>query len=307
MIKLWHRLKGYFVPAPSNAYRPHLLRSRWLLFFLAITLATEAFLVSSLVVRQSPDNFISAVIAADIVRYTNEKRSSLQERTLQENELLQAAAQKKAEDMAARGYFSHEGPDGKSPWQWFDEGGYDYRYAGENLAVRFVDSKDVVEAWMASPSHKANIVKGVYTEIGIGVAQGTYRGSPATFVVQFFGAPPGGGAAAVTSKAPSFSETIARYTAQLVSEPRSSSVWVFSAVATLLLVLLLFAFFVRLHIQASDMLAPGAVVAAVALLLMGANSAFLSDTTDSSQSAAAGYALPIADVVVTDIAATTQR
>jgi hypothetical protein len=79
-------------------------------------------------------------------------------------------------------------PDGKQPWYWFDLVGYPYTYAGENLAVNFTDSKDVENAWMASPTHHANLVKPQYTQVGIGVAQGRYQGKEATFVVQFFAA-----------------------------------------------------------------------------------------------------------------------
>jgi hypothetical protein len=121
--------------------------------------------------------------------------------------MLDAAAQAKADDMAAKGYFSHTGPDGKEPWAWIKEAGYSYQYAGENLAVRFTDSADVVNAWMASPTHRANIVKPAYTEIGVGIAQGEFQGQPATYVVQYFGAPRG--APAAISKTPAAASGIA--------------------------------------------------------------------------------------------------
>ena len=60
----------------------------------------------------------------------------------------------KAQDMATLGYFAHVSPDGKTPWYWIEKVGYDYQYAGENLAINFSDSKDVTNAWMASPLHK---------------------------------------------------------------------------------------------------------------------------------------------------------
>lgn len=91
--------------------------------------------------------------------------------------------------MAARGYFSHDTPEGKKPWQWIDEVGYEYQYSGQNLAVNFTESKEVQEAWMNSPTHRANIVKPQYTEIGIGTAEGMYKGEKVTFVVQFFATP----------------------------------------------------------------------------------------------------------------------
>ena len=91
--------------------------------------------------------------------------------------------------MAARQYFAHNSPDGKTPWYWLQRVGYRFSAAGENLAVNFFESSDVASAWMNSPSHRANIVKKGYKEIGIGVANGIYEGRNTVFVVQFFGTP----------------------------------------------------------------------------------------------------------------------
>ena len=112
--------------------------------------------------------------------------------------MLARGAQLKADDMASKGYFSHTGPDGSAPWKWFQAAGYRYEYAGENLAVNFNESEDVVDAWLKSPTHRANIMKANFTEVGIGVATGTYKGKEATFVVQFFGKPAVGRGLATT-------------------------------------------------------------------------------------------------------------
>jgi hypothetical protein len=80
-------------------------------------------------------------------------------------------------------------PDGVSPWHWFSEAGYTFAHAGENLAVHFTDSREVVEAWMKSPTHRANIVNGNYQEIGVGTARGRFEGYDTVFVVQLFGTP----------------------------------------------------------------------------------------------------------------------
>lgn len=284
MQKLWRKLKSYVIPTTHNAYRPHLLEHRWLLFFLGVALAAESFLVANLIVRQTPDNFLAAVVASDIIALTNERRAEVEKTPVVENVTLSSAAQRKAEDMVAQGYFSHIGPDGKPPWEWFTEGGYEYRYAGENLAVRFIDSSEVVDAWMASPSHKANIVKASYTEIGVGIAQGVYKGAPATYVVQFFGAPPSTGAAVATAKVSSWSDTAIRQLGRIVSEPKHTTSWLLGAVAVTIISLLALAVLVRVHVQPTDLLAPGAVVAAVTLVLIGTNAVFLG-TNASSQSA----------------------
>ncbi len=200
-MRLFERIKHHFVPGPGNAYRPHLLHRPWLVFFLVVILATEGFLVSSLIARQSSQNFLAAVVPAEIIALTNTERASNSVGTVAEDALLDNAAQAKANDMAAQGYFSHNGPDGKTPWQWIAGSGYKYQYAGENLAVRFVDSADVINAWMESPTHRANIVKGVYTAIGVGVAQGMYQGQSATYVVQYFATPESASVAANTPPA----------------------------------------------------------------------------------------------------------
>ena len=131
------------------------------------------------------------VIDSVVVDMTNQERASLGIGELKVNEALRKAAQAKADDMAKKGYFAHVTPDGKTPWYWIDQTGYQYKSAGENLAVNFDYSKDVVQAWMNSPTHRANIVKAKYQEIGIGIAEGFYQGRPSVFVVQMFGTPKG--------------------------------------------------------------------------------------------------------------------
>jgi uncharacterized protein YkwD len=187
--RVGNSIHRHFVPSSDNGYRPHLLRRPWLLVFLAVTLATEGFLVANLIARESDQTFLAAIVPAEIIALTNQERAQNGVGQLTDNAELDAAAQAKAEDMATKGYFSHISPDGETPWQWITNAGYQYQYAGENLAVRFINSSDVVNAWMASPSHRANIVKPVYTDIGVGAAEGNYEGQPATYVVQYFGTP----------------------------------------------------------------------------------------------------------------------
>lgn len=132
---------------------------------------------------------LASVITGVVATLTNTAREKESLVPLKESEVLALGAQMKANDMAARGYFAHTDPDGNPPWKWFQAAGYTYEYAGENLAVNFNDSEDVVDAWLASPTHRANIMKAEFSEIGIGIAEGQYKGKKATFVVQFFGKP----------------------------------------------------------------------------------------------------------------------
>ena len=131
----------------------------------------------------------AAVLPAVLDDLTNQAREAQNLPTLTVNPVLNEAAEMKAQDMATLGYFAHTSPEGKTPWYWLEKVGYNYQYAGENLAINFSDSKDVTDAWMASPTHKANIVKENYTEIGTGVASGIYEGNETVFAVQIYANP----------------------------------------------------------------------------------------------------------------------
>jgi uncharacterized protein YkwD len=134
-------------------------------------------------------NQLAAVITATLVDLTNNDRKADSIGTLKINPKLVEAAQAKADDMAAKGYFAHNSPEGLTSWYWFEQVKYSFSYAGENLAVNFSDSEDVEQAWMDSPTHRANILNGKFTEIGIATAVGEYKGKTTTFVVQMFGRP----------------------------------------------------------------------------------------------------------------------
>lgn len=161
----------------------------------AASVITTAALVISIFVASSLDVVIirseqyASVLAGVLVDLANDDRADNRLDGLTINPVLTEAAQLKANDMAAKGYFAHTSPEGVDPWHWFDEVGYEYSYAGENLAVDFNDSSAVNTAWMNSPTHRANLLDQHYTEIGIATAEGFYQGRPTTFVVQAFGTP----------------------------------------------------------------------------------------------------------------------
>lgn len=135
------------------------------------------------------DQMLSAVLPSVVVDLTNDERKDERLKTLVRNPLLDEAARLKAIHMRDNDYFEHFSPEGVSPWYWFDEVGYDYVHAGENLAVFFDDSEDVVKAWMDSPLHKDNILKAEYTEIGVATVEAEHKGYKTVFVVQLFGTP----------------------------------------------------------------------------------------------------------------------
>ncbi len=324
-MKLWRTIANHLVPWRGNTHRPHILRRGWLVAFLAIALLSEGVILSQAVLAPGPNVFLAAVLRSDVIAYTGDARAGEGGQPLVESDVLDAAAQAKAEDMASKGYFAHVGPEGEEPWVWLQRQGYEYAYAGENLAVRFNDSKDVVDAWMASPAHRANILKPVYQEIGVGLAEGTYKGGPATFVVQYFGTPakaavpaepdapaadtdaavvqaPGApeepsvaGAqtqAALAQAAPapqqSFMQSASRAIIKGLSDAPRGASWALAGVAMLLIVVLALTFFVRIQVQPTDLLLPGLAVALVAVACIAANAKFLPSATQTASVAGFG-------------------
>ncbi len=189
---MFNFFKKHFIPHEENDHQPHFLRDRNIRSLVIIVLFFEigTFLIPYIPVLDPANNaYTASVLPSVLDDLTNQNRQSQNLSVLSVNPVLNEVAQLKANDMAEKGYFAHISPDGKAPWYFFDKAGYNYEYAGENLAVDFTDSVDVDTAWMNSPSHKANILKNAYTEIGTGIATGTYEGSPTIFVAQEFGKP----------------------------------------------------------------------------------------------------------------------
>lgn len=186
---MFNRLKNFFLPHEDNDHHPHIWRMPGTLFFLGTILFVEAYFFTGSYLLISGNNFLASVFPNALISFTNDVRNDHSISPLRENETLAKAAQLKADDMATRGYFAHYTPEGLAPWTFITEAGYAYAHAGENLAVNFVDSKDVVDAWVASPTHYENLVKEKYTEVGIATAEGVYQGKKTIFIVQFFGTP----------------------------------------------------------------------------------------------------------------------
>ncbi len=125
----------------------------------------------------------------EIIEYTNIFRADQSLPLLQESSVLNSAARSKLEDMVRNQYFAHVSPSGVSPWYWFQVSGYVYSHAGENLAIGFPAAKDVVDAWIQSPSHRNNLANSSFKEIGVAVANTTINGNSGILVVQLFGTP----------------------------------------------------------------------------------------------------------------------
>lgn len=131
-----------------------------------------------------------------LLDYTNSARQSNKQQLLRLNPSLSKAAQAKANDMALKNYWSHNTPSGNPPWVFVSAVNYKYDKLGENLAAGFTDASTTIDGWMASQSHKANMLDGAYTEVGFGFANNpdytsSGAGGPMTIVVAFYGKPAG--------------------------------------------------------------------------------------------------------------------
>ncbi|WP_240796513.1 CAP domain-containing protein [Streptomyces sp. RFCAC02] len=109
--------------------------------------------------------------AQEVLSLVNAERAAAGLRSLTLDPSLSALANAYSADMAARGFFDHTDPDGRTPWDRAADAGI-LNLGGENIARGQVDAEAVVEAWMASEGHRDNILNPVYTTMGLGVQFG---------------------------------------------------------------------------------------------------------------------------------------
>lgn len=134
-----------------------------------------------------------AMITADqVIEETNKARKSVDPSLpdLVQQYRLSSSAQAKVDDMVRKGYFEHETPEGYNVEHFIDNAGYEYITVAENLASGdFADAKDLVDAWMNSPGHRANILNTDVTEIGVAISYVEFQGVVQYVAVQHFGRP----------------------------------------------------------------------------------------------------------------------
>ena len=143
------------------------------------------------------DNFLTNNIdniklsSKNVISITNKYRTENGNLVvLIENSKLDFSAEKKLQDMFVKGYFEHVSPEGVGVGDLGNQIGYEYIIIGENLALgNFKNDQSLVDAWMASPGHRANILNKRYTEIGVAVGRGVYNGKNVWISVQHFGLP----------------------------------------------------------------------------------------------------------------------
>jgi|GEM_PF-2341271 len=136
---------------------------------------------------QYPVIFAAEISPIQLIELANQERTKKGLPPLRHNSALERAAQKKGEDMLKKQYWAHFGPNKETPWQFILSSGYDYKYAGENLAKGFSKTADVHIAWMNSKSHRENIMDSSFQDIGIAVLKGKLNGEEVYLIVQMFG------------------------------------------------------------------------------------------------------------------------
>lgn len=156
-------------------------KSRNFLFvFLALTIFAFNFTFKTNLKAVDSDIVISS---QNLTNKHNEIRRDYGLEPLKTSTVLSESATNKANAMLSSDCWSHYCPEGKSPWEFFDEAGYVYEFAGENLAEGFYNANLLMETWMNSETHRENILNSNYDEIGIGITSGNFQGNPANIIV----------------------------------------------------------------------------------------------------------------------------
>src|SRR3990172_992889 len=181
------RLAHYFYPGYSNNHKAKLLHSTTLFLLVAFIIVFQVFLSSAPSVGLKVLGYSANIPPDQIITLTNKRRTEAGLSPLTYNPALTSAAKAKGDHILAYDYWAHVASDGTEPWSFFISAGYKYRYAGENLARDFSDPNSAVEAWMASPSHRDNMLSSKYKDIGVAVVEGDLAGVDTTIIVQLFG------------------------------------------------------------------------------------------------------------------------
>lgn len=183
-----HFFRHFFTPHHTNNQRARLLHNSSL-FVVVCLLLLGSFAVGFVKNNSGSVLGISADISSqELLNLTNQQRNAAGLPSLSLDGQLAQAAAGKAQDMFTNNYWAHVSPSGVTPWDFIRGAGYNYMYAGENLARGYSTAQDAMNAWMASPDHRANILSPNYSDVGFAVAQGNLTGDNGTvLIVEEFG------------------------------------------------------------------------------------------------------------------------
>ena len=185
--KAIHRTRHLLVPHKGNQYRPQLIRIHSIIAMLLLVLVLQVAYGYITTGKFEVLGRSSNITTQELLDDTNAEREKQGLGSLQLNSKLSQAAYLKAQDMMTNGYWAHTSPSGVTPWYWLGQVGYDYSVAGENLAKNYPSADATVAAWMASATHRDNIMNTSYTDVGFAILNGTLSGKETTLVVAYYG------------------------------------------------------------------------------------------------------------------------
>ena len=179
--------RNFFLPHQDTHKKAHLISWEAILIYILLFILLQ---VGFSIVGYTKPGVLGISANLDqkkLIELTNQEREKLGLVPVLENSALDKAAALKAQNMFDENYWAHFAPSGKTPWDFILGSGYKFTYAGENLAKNFYSSDEVVKAWMASTTHRENLLNPKYQDIGIAVVEGVLNGQKTTLVVQEFG------------------------------------------------------------------------------------------------------------------------
>ena len=182
-----HPVITLFAPHKHNNHKAKILWPRSIVILIGLFIMGRSFIDMTIGIKPGVLGYASQISPAKIIELTNKERLNAGDTTLKENPELDAAALAKVTDMFEHNYWAHVSPTGTEPWYFITQSGYKYQHAGENLARDFSNPTDIVAAWMASPTHRQNLLDDRYRDIGVAVMDGYLNGVETTLVVQMFG------------------------------------------------------------------------------------------------------------------------
>jgi hypothetical protein len=171
-------MRTFVIPSQENNHTPHLLNKTAMIVYTLFIFSLNFLLPFMGVFKVSAD-----ITIQELLEMHNQIREENGLLPVKLNQKLASSATNKSLVMMQNDCWSHYCPEGTSPWEFFDEVGYVYINAGENLAEGFSDTETVMNAWMNSPTHRENILNGKFDEIGFGFAYGYYQGRENNVVV----------------------------------------------------------------------------------------------------------------------------
>lgn len=184
------RLHAWFIASKKNRFHPKLLEPFGLVLVALIVAAMPLIYNLTTAGKMQVLGYATDISAGGLDAATNTQRTNNGLAPLRLNSQLNQAATAKANHMFAKNYWAHTAPDGTTPWSFIQSADYSYSTAGENLAKNFLTSSGVVNGWMNSSAHRANILNSGFLDVGYGIVNGILQGQEVTLVVALYGTPP---------------------------------------------------------------------------------------------------------------------